>query len=273
MITRALGYQPDVTVDLFRLPLQVGDIIVLSSDGMHGLVTDAEIMQITTTHPPEQASQQLIDLANSRGGTDNITVIVAHIEALDWIGSEPAAPEDLHERVTVELPTTQAIMAQAAESAEPPVAPAAPAPSPPARRPAEPGLNWRGFVLALALLTVLIGIILFYAPSVLARPAHPPCRPRQALPPPPACQPARQRRRPPPWLLHRPARQPRADQAAGVVQYSLANLFVRARSSHAYSSTRAYRGRPDRCRRGRRAAGLGGERADRECARRRRDAH
>ena len=173
VITRALGYQPDVTVDLFRLPLQVGDIIVLSSDGMHGLVTDAEIMQITTTHPPEQASQQLIDLANSRGGTDNITVIVAHIEALDWIGSEPAAPEDLHERVTVELPTTQAIMAQAAESAEPPVAPAAPAPSLPARRPAEPGLNWRGFVLALALLTVLIGIILFYAPSVLAPPSTP----------------------------------------------------------------------------------------------------
>ena len=38
VITRALGYQPEVTVDMFRLPLQVGDVVLLSSDGMHGLI-------------------------------------------------------------------------------------------------------------------------------------------------------------------------------------------------------------------------------------------
>src|SRR5205085_535303 len=46
VITRALGYQPEVTVDLFRLPLQVGDIVLLSSDGLHGLVSDSEIAEI-----------------------------------------------------------------------------------------------------------------------------------------------------------------------------------------------------------------------------------
>src|SRR6185295_3827923 len=88
VITRALGYQPGVTVDLFRLPLQIGDRIVLSSDGLHGLVTDAEIAQIATSAPPDTAVQQLIDLANNRGGTDNITVVIVQVEALDWDGGE-----------------------------------------------------------------------------------------------------------------------------------------------------------------------------------------
>ncbi len=49
VITRALGYQPEVLVDMFRYPLQVGDIILLCSDGLHGLVTDDEMATLTTT--------------------------------------------------------------------------------------------------------------------------------------------------------------------------------------------------------------------------------
>ncbi|MFN8504954.1 Stp1/IreP family PP2C-type Ser/Thr phosphatase [Kouleothrix sp.] len=173
VITRALGYQPDVTVDLFRLPLQVGDIVVLSSDGLHGLVTDAEILQIAGEQPPEQATQALIDLANSRGGTDNITVMIARVDGLEWYGEGAPAPDDLHDRTTIELPATERLAARAeapTERLEPQPAPAAAPPAASARptRPPEPGLNWRGLVLALALLSVLIGIILFYAPSVLA---------------------------------------------------------------------------------------------------------
>jgi serine/threonine protein phosphatase PrpC len=167
VITRALGYQSDVTVDLFRLPLQIGDIIVLSSDGLHGLVADTEIKRIASSAPPDQAVQQLIDLANSRGGTDNITVVIAQVEALDWYGGEEAAEEEIHERVTVELPRTgaQAAASPASDVAPPPApltaAPAAAA-APPARpAPVERRLTVLGGLLAMVLLAVLVGIIYF----------------------------------------------------------------------------------------------------------------
>src|SRR5262249_12813470 len=77
VITRALGYQSDVTVDMFRWPLQIDDVIVLGSDGLHGLVGSSEISRIASAAAPEDAVRQLIELANSRGGTDNITVAIA----------------------------------------------------------------------------------------------------------------------------------------------------------------------------------------------------
>src|SRR6185436_2972951 len=132
VITRALGYQSGVTVDLFRWPLQIDDIIVLCSDGLHGLVTDAEIAQVAGEAAPDAAVHQLIDLANSRGGTDNITVAIAQVEQLDWISGENDQAQDLHERVTVELPVTGAHTALDHGSAVAPAvvsAPVAPAPA------------------------------------------------------------------------------------------------------------------------------------------------
>src|SRR5204863_2946781 len=118
-------------------PLQIDDIIVLCSDGLHGLVTDAEIARIAGEAAPDDAVHQLIDLANSRGGADNITVAVIQVEQLDWIGGE----QDIHERVTVELPVTgdHASLDQAGGAAPPPApiaaAPAAtPAPAAPIER-------------------------------------------------------------------------------------------------------------------------------------------
>jgi protein phosphatase len=164
VITRALGYQPDVTVDLFRLPLQIGDIIVLCSDGMHGLVLDEEIVEIATSRPPAEAVQRLIDWANTRGGTDNITVVVAQIEALDWYGAETTelSEEEPHGRATAELPVTgsqPAISAPVQLAAVAPAEPAAPTPRP--RPPLERRLSMLGGLLAIALLVVLIGIIVF----------------------------------------------------------------------------------------------------------------
>src|SRR5262249_32410037 len=108
VITRALGYQSGVTVDMFRLPLHVGDLVPLSSDGLHGLVGDAEIANITAEEPLEDAVKRMIELANERGGTDNITVVVARVDALDWYGETNGEPlPDVHERVTVELPISE----------------------------------------------------------------------------------------------------------------------------------------------------------------------
>jgi protein phosphatase len=80
MITRALGYRAEVQVDIFSLAMHTGDIVVLSSDGLHGLVEDDEINQVVSTMPSDQAIPHLIEMANDRGGVDNITVAIAVVE-------------------------------------------------------------------------------------------------------------------------------------------------------------------------------------------------
>jgi protein phosphatase len=80
VITRSLGPNPSVQVDLEGpFPVQVGDAFLLCSDGLSGPVEDDEIGTILGCLAPEEAVQALIDLANLRGGPDNITVIVARV--------------------------------------------------------------------------------------------------------------------------------------------------------------------------------------------------
>jgi protein phosphatase len=78
IITRSLGPHDQVQVDLEGpFPLEEGDTFLLCSDGLTGQVTDEEIGAILGALGPQQAARMLIDLANLRGGPDNITVIVA----------------------------------------------------------------------------------------------------------------------------------------------------------------------------------------------------
>jgi protein phosphatase len=92
IITRSLGPNPEVQVDLEGFyPVQPGDTFLLCSDGLSGQVADDEIGQILATLPPEQAVRSLVDLANLRGGPDNITVIVAR--ATGPLAAPEAVPE------------------------------------------------------------------------------------------------------------------------------------------------------------------------------------
>ncbi|HEX3771179.1 MAG TPA: protein phosphatase 2C domain-containing protein, partial [Polyangiaceae bacterium] len=77
-ITRALGMAPEVEVELRPVPVHhvTGDAFVLCSDGLSDLVADAEILQTVASEPAAQAVGKLVDLANARGGHDNITVLV-----------------------------------------------------------------------------------------------------------------------------------------------------------------------------------------------------
>ncbi len=76
IITRSLGPNPNVQVDLEGPhPCQAGDTFLLCSDGLSGQVQDAEIGAVLVSLPPAEAVQALVDLANLRGGPDNITVI------------------------------------------------------------------------------------------------------------------------------------------------------------------------------------------------------
>ncbi|MEM8534216.1 MAG: Stp1/IreP family PP2C-type Ser/Thr phosphatase [Chloroflexota bacterium] len=168
VITRALGYHAEVSVDLFRLPLQVDDLVLLSSDGLHGLVPDAELANIATAHEPTKAVDTLIDLANTRGGEDNITVAIVQVLALEW---------DAQPITEVLEPSTQPIAAlHQAETRKLAPEPTASKqstvvvpPSKPASKPfaseapptTERRLSRLGGVLAMLLLTVLIFVTLF----------------------------------------------------------------------------------------------------------------
>ena len=80
VITRSLGPYPDVNVDMEGpLPVQAGDVFLLCSDGLTGVVEDDEIASLLSHLDPERSARVLVDLANLRGGPDNITVVVAKI--------------------------------------------------------------------------------------------------------------------------------------------------------------------------------------------------
>ncbi len=93
VITRALGMQDHVVVDLQRDEPKPGDVYVLCSDGLSGMVTDDDIKQIVTgTGDVREACRKLIHRANERGGEDNITAILIKIE--DVGDTEPASARD-----------------------------------------------------------------------------------------------------------------------------------------------------------------------------------
>jgi serine/threonine protein phosphatase PrpC len=79
VITRSVGYQEEEDVDTTSLQLEDGDLLVLCSDGLHGKVPDKEISNLTKELQTEAVSK-LIQLANERGGDDNITVVVVRVK-------------------------------------------------------------------------------------------------------------------------------------------------------------------------------------------------
>jgi formylglycine-generating enzyme required for sulfatase activity/serine/threonine protein phosphatase PrpC len=79
-LTRSLGSRPEVVVDTYEGEVRSGDVVLLCSDGLISHVNDdEEIRRVLTGAPPEMASAQLIHLANLRGGSDNISVIVLRV--------------------------------------------------------------------------------------------------------------------------------------------------------------------------------------------------
>ena len=81
IITRSVGFEQQVVVDLMGLELQAGDALVICCDGLSNLVDDPEILSIVEESPIDLAPGRLVALANDRGGDDNITVIVVRAAA------------------------------------------------------------------------------------------------------------------------------------------------------------------------------------------------
>jgi protein phosphatase len=80
VITRSLGPNAQVQVDIEGpFPVEVGDTFLLCSDGLTGQIEDSELAPILASLAPAEAVQLLVNLANLRGGPDNITVILAKV--------------------------------------------------------------------------------------------------------------------------------------------------------------------------------------------------
>src|SRR3954453_6582059 len=77
IITRALGPEPEVEVDTYTVPARDGDVFLLSSDGLTGMVSDDELASILGKAPSlEDAAETLVRAANQNGGKDNINVVL-----------------------------------------------------------------------------------------------------------------------------------------------------------------------------------------------------
>jgi PPM family protein phosphatase len=77
IITRALGPEPDVQVDTYTLAGRDGDLFLICSDGLTGMITDEELGSILrSSETLEEAAESLVRAANQSGGKDNITVVM-----------------------------------------------------------------------------------------------------------------------------------------------------------------------------------------------------
>jgi len=77
VITRAVGLDANVSIDVGFEKLHKGDLVLLCSDGLNSMISDIEIKRLLLTSEPRQICEKLIDRANSAGGRDNTTVVVA----------------------------------------------------------------------------------------------------------------------------------------------------------------------------------------------------
>jgi protein phosphatase len=76
VVTRALGSKESARPDLFEVPWRIGDVLLLCTDGLHGVVEERAIEVVLAENPPDHAVRRLIDAANAAGGPDNISAIV-----------------------------------------------------------------------------------------------------------------------------------------------------------------------------------------------------
>ncbi|HEX8439022.1 Stp1/IreP family PP2C-type Ser/Thr phosphatase [Archangium sp.] len=82
VIVRALGMKELVQVDVAKVEAQEGDVFLLCSDGLSGMVTDPQMQELLAkTSELDKACSQLIDLANAAGGNDNVTCVLARYHA------------------------------------------------------------------------------------------------------------------------------------------------------------------------------------------------
>ena len=81
VLTRAVGTEKSVTADIYEIQCFRDDILIISSDGLSDKVLPQEILKLALNNGPHAACRKLVELANDRGGDDNITVIVLKVKS------------------------------------------------------------------------------------------------------------------------------------------------------------------------------------------------
>jgi PPM family protein phosphatase len=170
IITRALGPEPDVEVDTYTLAGKPGDVYLLCSDGLTGMISDEDVSSILRGNDGlEAAAEELIKAANQNGGKDNITVVMFRLgedgsgESADE--DEPPPDETLAGQVSATKvreaapPTKEAKPAADPQETQPtrartPARPRTEAAAPPRRHPARRTL---GVVVGLLLVAAVVG--------------------------------------------------------------------------------------------------------------------
>jgi protein phosphatase len=79
MLTRSLGRELIVGIDLLTLAIHEGDVFMQCSDGVHGALGEPEVAELLAAHPPEAACRALVRRAREEGGEHNISVQVASV--------------------------------------------------------------------------------------------------------------------------------------------------------------------------------------------------
>lgn len=140
VILRSLGVKPSVDVDISYVAAEVGDVYLLCSDGLSGLVGDQEMLNIINTalkngvKDLRKVCEQLVDLANKYGGHDNITVQLLQVVSTDS-GKTDTAPKETvtqsfsQDEVAASIAKARAEAAARGKSPPPPKADAAGAPA------------------------------------------------------------------------------------------------------------------------------------------------
>ena len=91
VITRAVGIQESVQVDTLVVDLVPGDVYILCSDGLHGYLADDEVAPLAAAVSAKELPDRMVQLANERGGKDNITVVVLAVSGGDAQAAEEVA--------------------------------------------------------------------------------------------------------------------------------------------------------------------------------------
>ena len=95
ILIRALGVEEPVDVDEVPVPAQPGDRLLLCSDGLHSMVPEEDIKRTLESVPdPQDAAEQLVEMANRAGGLDNVTVIILDLDSGDGVELADRATRD-----------------------------------------------------------------------------------------------------------------------------------------------------------------------------------
>jgi PPM family protein phosphatase len=167
IITRALGPEPDVEVDTYTLQGRDGDLFLLCSDGLTGMVTDEEVGTILrSAESLDAAADALVRAANQSGGRDNITVVLFRLGAGGDAGT-PGEDETIAGQISADEVRSAAALDEPTEphpapltlaGAPPDATVVAPPPERPARAPRRRRRRVRTLVKSLVALALLAGI-------------------------------------------------------------------------------------------------------------------